>query len=42
MKKYLVVVPGYPSEQNKYNNAFVHSRVKNYLKNNLDVEVFSV
>ena len=39
--KYLVIAPGYPSEENKYNNGFVHSRVKLYLKNKLDVIVFS-
>ena len=39
--KYLVIVPGYPTKENKYNNGFVHSRVKLYLKNNLDVVVFS-
>lgn len=39
--KYLVIAPGYPSEQNKYNNGFVHSRVKLYLENKIDVVVFS-
>lgn len=39
--KYLVITPGYPSENNKYNNAFVHSRVKLYLENNINVIVFS-
>jgi len=39
--KYLVIAPGYPSEENKYNNGFVHSRVKLYLENNIDVVVFS-
>ena len=42
MGKYLVVAPGYPSENNKYNNGFVHSRVVQYKKNNMDVDVFSV
>lgn len=42
MSKYLVVAPGYPSDEDKYNNAFVHSRVKQYFQNNLNVEVFSV
>ena len=39
--KYLVVAPGYPSKDNKYNNAFVHSRVKLYLENNINITVFS-
>lgn len=42
MKKYLVVSPGYPSENNKYNNGFVHSRVLQYKKNDIGVDVFSV
>lgn len=42
MGKYLVVAPGYPSENNKYNNGFVHSRVVQYKKNSMDVDVFSV
>ena len=41
MKKILVVSPGYPSHNNIYNNAFVHMRVKNYKKENLEVKVFS-
>lgn len=40
--KILVLCPGYPSKENLYNNGFIHSRVKNYLANHLDVEVFSV
>ena len=39
--KYLVISPGYPSKDNKYNNGFVHSRVKLYLENNLNITVFS-
>ena len=39
--KYLVVSPGYPSEDNKYNNAFVHSRVKKYQESGIAVDVFS-
>lgn len=42
MEKYLVVVPGYPSNGKKYNNAFVHTRVKQYLKAGLNIDVFSV
>lgn len=41
-EKYLVVTPGYPSKENIYNNGFVHSRVKQYIKRNMDVTVFSV
>lgn len=40
--KYLIITPGYPSEDNLYNNAFVHSRVKNYQEKKLDISVFSV
>lgn len=39
--RYLVISPGYPSENDKYNNGFVHSRVKLYLNKSLDVIVFS-
>ena len=39
--KYLVIAPGYPSEENKYNNGFVHGRVKLYLERKLDITVFS-
>ncbi|MFZ5974873.1 MAG: glycosyltransferase family 4 protein [Bacillota bacterium] len=42
MKKYLVVTPGYPSGTHKYSNAFVHARVRNYIAEGLNVEVFSV
>ena len=35
----LVVTPGYPSLNNKYNCAFVHTRVKAYVENNFDVDV---
>ena len=41
MGRYLIVTPGYPSEEKKYNNGFVHARVKNYLKAGLDIDVFS-
>ncbi|MDD4036129.1 MAG: glycosyltransferase family 4 protein [Bacilli bacterium] len=39
--KYLIVTPGYPSEDNMYNNNFIHSRVKLYQKKGLEVDVFS-
>ena len=39
--KYLIIAPGYPSEENKYNNGFIHTRVKLYLKNKMDVTIFS-
>ncbi len=42
MKKYLLVSPGYPSEKDKYNCAFVHVRVKHYLERGLNVDVFFV
>lgn len=42
MKKYIVVVPSYPSDTNPYSNAFVHARVKNYIAEGLSVEVFCV
>ena len=40
--KYLIVTPGYPSNNKIYNNAFVHSRVKQYVERNLDITVFSI
>ena len=33
---------GYPSKENLYNNAFIHTRVKNYKEKKLNVDVFSV
>ncbi len=42
MKKILIITPGYPSNDNIYNNAFVHSRVKQYKKNDIDVVIFSI
>lgn len=42
MGKYLLVVPGYPDEKDLYHNVFVHSRVKAYVKNGLNIKVFSV
>lgn len=35
----LLLVPGYPSESNKYLFAFVHTRVKEYLKSGINVDV---
>ena len=40
MKKYLIVSQGYPTTDNVYNNMFIHTRVKNYIKKNINVEVF--
>ncbi len=42
MNKILIVTPGYPSDDNLYNNAFVHARVKEYIKAGLDIHVFSI
>lgn len=42
MKKYLVVAPGYPSQESLYNNYFVHSRLKKYQDLNLKFDVFNV
>lgn len=38
----LTVVTGYPSENNKYFNNFVHSRVKAYQREGIDSEVFII
>lgn len=35
----LLVTPGYPSLENKYNTAFVHTRVQAYQKCNLNVDI---
>ncbi len=35
----LLITPGYPSLENKYNSAFVHTRVKAYQKSNIGVDV---
>ncbi len=35
----LVITPSYPSEEHKYMSGFVHSRVMEYKKNNIDVDV---
>jgi len=40
--KYLILTPGYPSEENLYNNAFVHARVKIYIEKGLEIQVFSI
>ena len=40
--KYILITPGYPSEKNKYNNTFVHSRMKAYLNKGVLVDVFYV
>lgn len=39
--KYIVIVPGYPNENDHYSNHFVHTRVRLYLENGLDVVVFN-
>lgn len=41
-ERFLVVTPGYPSTNNKYNNAFVHTRIKKYLEKKIDCVVFSI
>lgn len=38
----LVITPGYPSESNKYNTAFVHTRVKEYIKSNINLDVLVI
>ncbi|MGL6108253.1 glycosyltransferase, partial [Romboutsia sp.] len=38
---YLVLTNFYPSEDNLYKNGFVHRRVKSYIKNGLNVDVFT-
>lgn len=35
----LVVTTGYPSDSDKYNTSFVHTRVQEYLKNKISVDV---
>ena len=35
----LLITPGYPSLENKYNTAFVHTRVKSYLNSGMNVDV---
>lgn len=41
-KKILLITPSYPSPDNLYACGFVHSRVKEYIKQGLDVEVACV
>ena len=38
----LIVTPNYPTKENLYNCAFVHSRVKEYIKSGLKVQVASI
>lgn len=38
--KILIITNSYPSEQNKYNNSFVHSRAKLYIENNVETVVY--
>lgn len=40
MKKYIVVTTAYPSEKNKYANGFIHTRVKEYIKNKLEIVIW--
>ena len=40
MKKYLLVTTAYPSENNKYANGFIHTRVKEYAKSNKNILVW--
>lgn len=40
--RYLLVTPGYPSNENIYINSFIHRRVKLYKKQGLQITVFSV
>lgn len=35
----LLITPGYPSLENKYNTAFVHTRVQAYKRSNFDLDV---
>jgi len=42
MNKYLLVSNGYPSKEKLYNNAFIHTRVKQYMNYNLDIDIFIV
>ena len=38
----LVITPGYPSLENKYNTAFVHTRVLEYKKANINADVLVI
>ena len=40
--KYLVLTNNYPSYEDLYKNAFVHSRVKAYKQNNVKVDIFKL
>jgi len=40
--KYILITSGYPSKDNLYNRAFIHSRVLNYIENGLDIEIFVI
>lgn len=40
INKILIISTGYPEDKNIYNNMFIHNRVKNYKKNNINVEIF--
>jgi L-malate glycosyltransferase len=42
MASVLLIVPGYPSPTNRYNNVFVHTRVIAYANQGINVKVFSV
>ena len=41
MQSVFVLCQNYPSEKDKYPMAFVHPRIKEYLKTGLDVKVIS-
>lgn len=38
----LIISPGYPSDSDKYNTAFVHTRVKEYLQSGISVDVLTI
>ncbi|MGL6057440.1 MAG: glycosyltransferase family 4 protein [Culicoidibacterales bacterium] len=40
MKKYIVVTTAYPSEKNKYANGFIHTRVKEYIKDKIEIVIW--
>lgn len=42
MHSVFVLCQNYPSEKDKYSMAFVHPRIKEYLKTGLDVKVISL
>jgi len=42
MHNYLLITPGYPNKKNRYNNTFVHARIKNYKQRGLYIDIFSV